>query len=136
MSYLINFLTWLLSIWNRLFGKVGPAVEVAEPRRPTYRWIAEYGAVQRVKSQAQAAPLLSDPASIVIVEGDAGPKWLLMKCPDECGEIRRISLSKAMPPTWDFHNEADGTVSLYPSVHLTSGCRVHFILRHNRAYVI
>lgn len=133
MRYLASFLAWLSSIWHRLFVKAKVEVGITEP---TYRRIVEYGVVHRVKSQAQAAPLLSDPASIVIVEGDTGPKWLLMKCPDECGEIRRVSLSGATPPAWDFHNESDGTISLYPSVHLTSGCRVHFIFRHNRAYVI
>jgi hypothetical protein len=136
MRYLTHFLRWLSSIWRHFFGKGRIEVEVIESRRPTYRRIVEYGPVHRVKSQAQATALLSDAASIVIVEGDAGPKWLLMRCPDECGEIRRVSLSPAMPPTWDFHNEADSTISLYPSVRLTSGCRVHFILRHNKAYVI
>ena len=136
MRYLTGFLAWLSSIWRRLFGKAEIEVGVIEPRRPTYRRIVEFGTVHRVRSQAQARPLLSDPASIVIVEGDEGPKWLLMKCPDECGEIRRISVSDSVPPAWDFQNEADGTISLYPSVRLTSGCRVHFILRHNKAYVI
>ncbi|WP_376707008.1 DUF6527 family protein [Bradyrhizobium agreste] len=54
---------------------------------------------------------------------------ILMKCPDHCGEVRRVSLSEAMSPAWKFRAEADGTISLFPSVHLTSGCRVHFVLR-------
>jgi hypothetical protein len=137
MHYLTSFLTWLSLIWRRLFGTVDFEVtEIHEPRRQTYRSIVEYGAVHRVKSQAQATSLLSGATSIIIVEGAEGPKWLLMRCPDECGEIRRISLSAAVPPAWDFQSEADGTISLYPSVRLTSGCRVHFILRHNKAYVI
>jgi hypothetical protein len=136
MSYVTRFLDWLLALWRRLFGKSEIEVEAVEPRRPTYQRIVEYDAVHRVKSQAQATQLLSDPNSMVVVEGEEGPKWLLMKCPNECGEIRRISLSTAVPPRWDFQTESDGTISLYPSVHLTSGCRVHFILRHNKAYVI
>jgi len=129
-----DIVQWLFLFWRWLFGAPEATESVSQSAR--YRRLVDYDRVHRVRSQSEAAGVLSDPRAIALVEGDAGPKWLLMNCPDECGEIRRISLSNATPPTWGFTLEQDGTVSLHPSVHLKSGCRVHFILRSNRAYVV
>jgi hypothetical protein len=134
MQLLTRLLNWLLPFWRRLFGAPGAAETVAPSAR--YRRLVDYNRVHWVRSQSEAAGVLSNPRAIAIVEGNAGPKWLLMNCPDDCGEIRRISLSNATPPAWGFKFEENGAVSLHPSVHLKSGCRVHFILRNNRAYVI
>lgn len=136
MRFVNAFLEWIASFWKRSPPQSTAAdTDAPAPRARAYRSVVQYGPVHWVDSQADATPLLSSNA-IVMVKGTSGAKWLLMNCPDHCGELRRISVSKAMPPAWTFQTEADGTISLFPSVHLTSGCRVHFVLRHNKAHVI
>lgn len=136
MRFLKAFLEWIASFWKSSPPQTtAPDVRTPPSRAAAYRCIVQYGPVHWVNSQAEAKPLISSNA-IVMVKGTSGAKWLLMNCPDHCGEVRRISVSEAMPPAWKFRSETDGTISLFPSVHLTSGCRVHFVLRHNKAYVI
>lgn len=136
MRFVKACLDWIASFWKSSPPQT-TAADAAAPssRAHAYRNVVQYGPLHWVNSQAEAAPLLSS-NTIVMVKGTSGAKWLLMNCPDHCGEVRRISVSEAMPPAWQFRAEPDGTISLFPSVHLTSGCRVHFVLRHNKAHVI
>ncbi|WP_426436029.1 DUF6527 family protein [Bradyrhizobium genosp. P] len=137
MWILRAFIAWLTALWRWLVPLAPvPEEQPAPMHAVSYRDTVPYGSVRWVESQAEAAPWLADENAIVIVKGTTGPKWLMMNCPDHCGEIGQISLSQATPPTWRFRIEEDGTVSLYPSVWLTSGCGVHFILRHSKALVV
>mgnify|MGYP003663145682 CR=1 FL=1 len=103
--------------------------------RPPRRVVA-YGRVVQVESQSEGSAAAADGQTLAIVSGSNGPKWLIMRCPCGCGETRRISLSKQVPPTWTLKVEPGPSVTLSPSVDLRSECRAHFILTRNRALVL
>lgn len=110
------------------------AVERGWNRRP--RRVVAYGRVLQVESQSEGSAAAADGQTLAIVSGSNGPKWLMMRCPCGCGEMRRISLSKQVPPTWRLKVEPGPRVTLSPSVDLRSECRAHFILTRNRALVL
>lgn len=144
-------------MWNwlrRLLGlgeKPAPPPPVPEPQatdrshrdvfpetrstRPP-RKIVAYDRVVQVDSQSAGSAAAANGATLALVTGDNGPKWLMMRCPCGCGEIRRISLSPKVPPTWRLRVEPGPLVSLSPSVNLKGECRAHFILTRNRALVV
>jgi hypothetical protein len=66
------------------------------------------------------------------VVGDTGQYWLAaMKCPCGCGADIQLPLSGDDGPRWSVEGAADAP-TLRPSVHRTTGCRSHFILRRGK----
>jgi hypothetical protein len=55
-------------------------------------------------------------------------------CPCACGAVLQMSTLPEGRPRWQVEQHPDGTLSLYPSVWRTIGCRSHFFLQHG--YVI
>lgn len=75
-----------------------------------------------------------DPRHVYLV-GDEGQPWsAALLCPCRCGEVIQLSLMTRDRPRWRAEVEANGAVSLYPSVWRTRGCLSHFILRRGRVY--
>lgn len=70
--------------------------------------------------------------SIYIV-GEDNPWYAIMLCPCGCNEIIRLCLQDEVSPSWKlkFHSRNE-SVSLYPSVWRTSGCRSHFFFIRGR----
>jgi len=95
-----------------------------------------YPQVVEVQTQSEGATAAEDGQTLALVAGANSPKWLIMRCPCGCGEIRRISLSPQIPPAWHLTIEPGPLVSLSPSVFLRRECRAHFVLSRNRALVI
>jgi len=67
---------------------------------------------------------------IVYLIREGGSVWsAALLCPSDCGVLIQLSLLKGDRPRWSYYVHKDGTVSLFPSVARTVGCRSHFILR-------
>ena len=56
-------------------------------------------------------------------------KWVILMCPDRCGQRIEINLMKVREPRWRIHIKRK-KVSIYPSVHVNT-CGAHFWLIRN-----
>ena len=66
---------------------------------------------------------------VVYVAGEGENAWAAgMVCPCGCREVIELNLLQQVRPRWQVTENANGTVSLDPSVWRNSGCRSHFIL--------
>jgi len=63
----------------------------------------------------------------VVVRGR--PRWLLMRCPDGCGEDISVNLDQRAGKAWRLHDR--GTLSVFPSIWRESGCESHFVIWRN-----
>jgi hypothetical protein len=99
----------LLGLWRRIFGA-----------RPI---------VFRPRRVSDTPDELDD--GLVYIVGADGYDWsALMRCPGGCGKTLEMNLLPTAKPNWKVAEEADGSVTLHPSVWLKTGCKCHFILRH------
>ena len=80
-----------------------------------------------VQSRGDASPLLEQPGDAVLVER-GHPRWLVMKCPDGCGDEIPINLDSAAGPAWRLYRSPNLGLTLYPSVWRDTGCEAHFIV--------
>lgn len=135
-----GFLTWLANALGRLRGRssdsAAPAPAAAAAARSDPRFVVDYTRVVVAQTQSEAMAAVADARTLAIVNGDDGPKWLILICPCGCHEPRRVSLSPRVSPAWRLKVEPGPLVSLRPSVFLARECRAHFILSRNRALVI
>jgi hypothetical protein len=69
----------------------------------------------------------------VIVAREDNENWSVgLTCPCGCGQRLEMMLLKGVKPRWDISTDAQGRVSLKPSVWVRVGCRSHFWLRNGR----
>lgn len=62
-----------------------------------------------------------------------GEDWCVgMRCPCGCGQRLEMMLLNEVKPRWDAKIDAQGRVTLHPSVWLRTGCRSHFWLREGK----
>jgi len=54
-----------------------------------------------------------------------------MKCPDGCGDDLTLNVDRAAGSAWRLYRGGK-TITLYPSVWRTEGCRSHFILLRDK----
>ena len=82
--------------------------------------------VRRVESRAELTghPLKAGEA-ILVIRGI--PRWLVLGCPDGCGETLPINLDSRSGQAWRFV-EKRGRIALYPSVWRDTGCHSHFVI--------
>jgi hypothetical protein len=55
------------------------------------------------------------------------PRWLLIRCPDGCGEVIPLNLDRRAGPAWTVDRRGE-VWSLYPSVWRETGCESHFVI--------
>ena len=56
-----------------------------------------------------------------------------MMCPCGCGKVIQLNLVAGTRPVWTVELDSDTrTVTLWPSIWRTTGCRSHFLLRSGR----
>lgn len=76
-------------------------------------------------------PEQTEPRTLHLV-GENGSYWLaLMPCPCGCGQTIQLPLSGDDGPRWSVSGTPRAP-TLTPSVHRTTGCRSHFILRRGK----
>lgn len=66
---------------------------------------------------------------IYIVRSGDIDKWVVFKCPNNCGRRVEVNLMKTRYPMWRLTLKKK-KVSLYPSV-IVQGCNAHFWLNNN-----
>lgn len=77
----------------------------------------------------ERVPIHGDAA--VVVRGR--PRWLLIRCPDGCGDVVPVNLDERAGPAWRLIRAASGW-SVYPSVWREVGCQAHFIVWRSRIW--
>lgn len=71
-------------------------------------------------------------AGVVYLVGEGAGFWcMLLVCPCGCGELISLNTLSSVRPHWRVRTDAD-TVSIWPSVHRTRGCRSHFFITRSR----
>lgn len=68
---------------------------------------------------------------LVLIGTPVKPKWLRFACPCHCGAVIALNLMKGHWPSWSIEPHGDGTLTLHPSVDVTS-CGSHFWVRRSR----
>ena len=66
---------------------------------------------------------------VYVVGGDDYEKWAYLKCPDNCGEVIMLNLSKSKDPSWTVKQDKKGRVTIHPSIHKLDGCKSHFWIK-------
>ncbi|MBS1521304.1 MAG: hypothetical protein JST50_09920 [Bacteroidetes bacterium] len=87
----------------------------------------QYQAIKRVSSITDVP---EDPgATIFIVGSEITDKWVVFKCPDNCGRRVEVNLMKSRYPNWRLKIK-NKKVSLWPSV-IVDGCGSHFWMQNS-----
>lgn len=61
------------------------------------------------------------------------PRWLLIRCPDGCGEVLPVNLDRRAGPAWRLDRRGEDW-SVYPSVWRETGCESHFVVWRGRIW--
>jgi hypothetical protein len=61
------------------------------------------------------------------------PRWLLIRCPDGCGEVFPVNLDPRAGKAWRLDRRGD-VWSIYPSVWRETGCESHFVVWRGRIW--
>jgi hypothetical protein len=85
-----------------------------------------------VEQRHEADGQIALPGDAVLVHRGVD-RSLTMACPDGCGEMLTVNLDRRGGPAWRFYREP-GSISLFPSVWRTTGCKSHFIVWRSRIY--
>jgi hypothetical protein len=112
LRWLRSLARWFKRSWQRVFG---PA------KKPDLR-------VQQVEEFDSAAAV---PFCVYVEHRGGKDRWVHMLCPCECGEVISLNLMTSQRPCWTVTRHEDGTVSVYPSVDKTTGCKSHFFIRRS-----
>ena len=70
--------------------------------------------------------------TVYLVCEDGFEEQVALLCPCGCGQILQMNLLPDERPCWRVMRNANGTVTLHPSVWRTKGCGSHFWLRNGR----
>jgi hypothetical protein len=99
------------------------------------RFWSWFGSLFRSRPQQWQAVYVEDvpkdakPNSIYLV-GEGSHIWFsVFLCPCGCGDLVQLSLLPDDSPRWQVASNADGSVTLSPSVWRTKGCKSHFFVR-------
>lgn len=88
-----------------------------------------------------SATKISDAMGLVRTRGDVAivhrgrPRSLIIMCPCGCGERYPINLDSRAGPAWRLYRDLETGLSLFPSVWRESGCRAHYILWRDTAFL-
>jgi len=81
-------------------------------------------------SISEATTALVKPGDLSLIVRDDTARWMIMRCPDGCGELLKINLDPRSGKAWRVY-EDEQDLSLYPSIWRDSGCESHFIIWRN-----
>lgn len=119
MKWLVALTGWLRRILRQWSG--GQNERPAEQRPPTLRC-----------ARVEDLPEELVPATLYLV-GEGRHQWAAaMVCPCGCQDVIQLNLLAQARPAWSVQEYPDDTISIFPSVWRTKGCRSHFIVRRSR----
>lgn len=117
---------WLLKQTQRL-GK-----SLAKLALKVKAWQPPWGD-RRIKVDfVDQEPITLKPRRLYVSSTPNGPTFGYLLCPCGCGETLHLRFLPKRRPRWDIEIEADGAVSLTPSVWRQVGCRSHFVLKRGQ----
>lgn len=91
-----------------------------------WRWLRPPKPFKTIR--VEELPDFLDKQNLYLV-GEGNYIWFItMLCPCKCGEVIQLSLMANNHSRWQLTEHFDGTVSLYPSIWRTVGCRSHFFI--------
>lgn len=61
-------------------------------------------------------------------------KWVMFRCPCQCGDVITISLQSVHKPFWKLSLSQHKRPTLYPSVWRDKGCFSHFWVKDGRVF--
>lgn len=101
-----------------------------------YRWRAlreGLAPARRVRiADGDMLPAMLPARNLILVEDEAEPWSIGMRCPCGCGETVELPLSPDLEPRWDLTIDRKKRPSLSPSVWRKTGCRSHYWLSKGR----
>jgi hypothetical protein len=97
--------------------------------RRVYNWFVRPYATRIVE---EALPKKLRRRTLYVVQEDGFQEQAAMLCPCGCGSILHMNLLRDERPCWKVTYHADGTATLYPSVHRKKDCGSHFWFRRGR----
>jgi hypothetical protein len=115
---------WWASLWKRMWNAL---TEV--PRKLRTRLSRRKSQLYKIE-QVDDFPDTPKPLRVYLAGGTENFWGAAMLCPCGCGETIELNLLKQVRPCWSVHEDADGLVTLHPSVWRQKGCRSHFLLQH------
>lgn len=110
----MKFLKWLLHWFISLFHRQDVAI-------PLYRYVF-----------VEDRPDKTENYAVYVLGTKENPWQVAFHCPCQCGDVIELFTNKQARPRWDIEFEANGLVTLYPSVFRKQGCKSHFFLRNGR----
>lgn len=105
---------------GRIFGQVGAWAK---------RWFFQPYRTMVVET---VLPARLQRRTVYIVREDGFDEQVALLCPCGCRQVLQMNLLPDERPCWRVMCNADGTVTLYPSVWRTKGCGSHFWLWKGR----
>lgn len=69
---------------------------------------------------------------VYILREDGFDEQAALLCPCGCGAVLHMNLLLDDRPCWRVTQNFDGTVTLFPSVRRTKGCKSHFLVMNGR----
>ena len=72
----------------------------------------------------------------VYIIGTYNPWVIIFNCPCGCREKILLNLLENASPKWCFRLERKKSISVYPSIRRTLGCRSHFWLKNGKIYFV
>lgn len=83
-------------------------------------------------SHVEELPDTLDPNTIYL---EGNPPWVAaFLCPCGCGDTINLSLIPNDRPRWRVTTHWDGTLTLFPSIWRTRGCKSHFFFRRGKIH--
>ena len=123
MNVLKELFRWIM----RLFQKRVRAGQSSH-QQPT---LAEPAPSLTVATVEELPAEIGDGALYIL--GEAETAWsIAFRCPCGCHALIQLNLLEDASPSWRLSREAQGSVTLSPSIWRQVGCRSHFYVRHSR----
>lgn len=83
------------------------------------------------RSEVSGNPLKEGEA-ILVARGI--PRWLVLGCPDGCGDTLPINLDSRSGKAWKFVDKR-GRITLHPSIWRDTGCLCHFVIWDSKIWL-
>jgi hypothetical protein len=101
------------------------------------RWLTELWRRRRCVKPWSTVSVVDLPDALdrrsVYLVGEAEHEWCVaMLCPCACGALIQLSLLAGGRPRWRYRLHEDRTLSLFPSVWRTIGCKSHFHVKRGQ----
>lgn len=89
--------------------------------------------IRTVESRSELSGHPLKPGEAILVARGL-PRWLILGCPDGCGDALPINLDPRSGKAWRFVKKR-GRITLYPSIWRDTGCQSHFVIWDSKIWL-